>query len=174
MVFSQWACRIILKTRVTFVLECLYHICQYQRTTCSEIWNYQWLTHWLTHPQWLTDRGRCWEMLKLVRPTHQPSGGICLLSYGNTQPLQVNNSTQLNETFEFGSVLANFPKCPCLSCNLSIMHTSAFRGAEPILKAAKLASVAPLLQAPTGLSSSSLDKNVATIGAKWHPSQVGI
>ena len=47
------------------------------------------------------------------------------------------------------------------------MHTSAFRGAEPILKAAKLASVAPLLQPPTGLSSSSsLDKNVATIEAK--------
>ena len=42
------------------------------------------------------------------------------------------------------------------------MPTSLFRGAETILKAAKLASVAPLLQPPTtGLHS--LDKQVETV-----------
>ena len=44
------------------------------------------------------------------------------------------------------------------------MQTSSFRGAEPILKAAKLASVAPLLQPPTSLPS--LAKNVETVEAK--------
>ena len=40
------------------------------------------------------------------------------------------------------------------------------RGAEPILKAAKLASVAPLLQPPTSLPPSTLVKNVETVEAK--------
>ena len=44
------------------------------------------------------------------------------------------------------------------------MHTSSFRGAEPILKAAKLASVAPLLQPPT--IHPALDQNVQAVETK--------
>ena len=44
------------------------------------------------------------------------------------------------------------------------MHTSTFRGAEPILKAAKLASVAPLLQPPT--IHPALDQNVQAVETK--------
>ena len=49
-------------------------------------------------------------------------------------------------------------------CPGYVVHTSSFRGAEPILKAAKLASVAPLLQPPT--IHPALDQNVQAVETK--------
>ena len=87
-----------------------------------------------------------------------PKGELCCRLCRAASPLWARSCRAL-----WGQPGSRSYKKVCLPCHLTtwnctsrpvwIAHCSTFRGAEPILKAAKLASVAPLLQVPAVASS---------------------